>query len=606
MCGIFAAFNIRSGEFIERDFGNAVLAAAHRGPDNTGHFKNGDCYLGHNRLSIVGIEPNGNQPFRVNNRVMVFNGEIFNYIELRDELIGLGYVFETRSDTEVVLKAFDHWGVSCFAKFNGMWALAIYDEDKKTLTVSRDRFGQKPLFVLQRNGATCFASEISQLAPLSDKAIDFELIQKFLKEGTYEGDGRTFFKSIEEFPKAHYAEFSGNNQCEAIRYWDYWSGDIKDVTDHCFQEFSEILRDAVRIRLRADVPVGILLSGGVDSTIVSAFARDIVGPDATISSFTYASDDSQDESVFATKIAAKLNLSLSLNYQHVDPKEYCKTLRDIVRHMGRGHSSPAVVSVDGLYKAVSDAGIKVALDGQGADELLAGYQQYFLVIIRVFLFKGCFTQAALFFRSMIKWGFSEAVVLHFRSVLPEYLKRFGRVLYGYERFFKTFTAERGPRIIRRNTIKTRNPNAINRHLIQLHDIGLENLLFYGDIVSMKHSVENRSPFLDHRLVEFAFSRSEKLKLWNGRDKYVLRSLSEYKRFGDVLERRKIGFNSDIRPETKLAMVADLKTSPILTWPIFSVELPVFLDEGGFELPKYERLLFRLYQVHLWNEIFQEN
>lgn len=604
MCGIFVAYNIRDSSVGEADFKKAVLTAAHRGPDNTGYFGDDDCFLGHNRLSIIGVESNANQPFHFGDLVMVFNGEIFNYIELRVELIERGYSFDTRSDTEVVLKAYNHWGSECFSKFNGMWALVIYDKRKRTLIISRDRFGQKPLFVLQSGGITYFASEVQQLVPFCDKVIDFELIQMFMKEGTYEGEGRTFFKSIVEFPKAHHAEFSAGNRCTPVRYWDYWSGHVKDATESCFQEFAELLKDAVRIRLRADVPVGVLLSGGVDSTLISSMAREICGPSTEISAFTYASEDSEDESLYARRIADSLAMTHKLSYQDAAADKYCDRLRSVVKHMGRGHSSPAIVSIDGLYKSVSDSGIKVALDGQGADELLAGYQQYFLVIIPAFFFKGQFKQAAMFLASQMRWGFWNAVILHFRSVLPESLKRFGRWLYGYERFFKTYKDDRGLRAMPRVENRVKNGNALNRHLIRLHDIGLQNLLYYGDIVAMKHSVENRSPFMDHRLVDFAFSRSETLKLWDGRDKFVLRSLREYKGFQDVLGRRKIGFSSDIRPETKGKMILELKTSPILTWPIFTERLSRFLEEDGFMAPKYERLLFRLYQVHLWNEIFQ--
>lgn len=606
MCGIFIAFNAKNSGFSGRQFKDAVLAVAHRGPDNVGEFSDDGCYLGHSRLSIIGIEPNGNQPFYFKDLVLTFNGEIFNYIELRDELIACGYSFETRSDTEVVLKAFDRWGSECFSKFNGMWALAIYNRAAKTLTVSRDRFGQKPLFVLHRAGATYFASEIAQLVPFADPAIDFELIQMFLKEGTYDGKGRTFFQSIEEFPKAHYAEFVSGGGIRAIaRYWSYWAGQVKDADEPAFREFSELLRDAVKIRLRADVPVGVLLSGGVDSTLVSTLARDIAGSGTEIAAFTYASEDADDESRFAKKVAESARLTLTLSYQDSQPKDFRERLRGIVRHMGRGHSSPAVVSIDSLYGSVADAGIKVALDGQGADELLAGYQQYYLVIISLLLLKGEFKQAALFLRSQIRWGFWSAVILHLRGVLPESMKRVGRGLYGYERLFKRYTWDGRPRFIRPIESGGRNGNALNRHLIGLHDVGLQNLLYYGDIVAMKHSVENRSPFMDHRLVDFAFSRSEKLKLWDGRDKFVLRCMPEYKLLQEVLERRKIGFSSDIRPETKRMMTAELKASPILAWPIFSAKLPDFLREGGFEPSKYERLLFRLYQVHLWNEIFQE-
>jgi asparagine synthase (glutamine-hydrolysing) len=177
-----------------------------------------------------------------------------------------------------------------------------------------------------------------------------------------------------------------------------------------------------------------------------------------------------------------------------------------------------------------------------------------------------------------------------------------RWVYGYEGLFRSYSSDEKPMIEKRESV--RNRSALNRYLIRQHDLGLENLLFYGDIVAMRHSVENRSPFLDHRLVDFAFSRSERLKVWNGTDKYVLRALPVYARFREQLERAKVGFSSNMKIQTKLALVEELRASTIFAWPIFSGGMAELVGGAKILSPKYERLFFRLYQVHLWNEIFQ--
>lgn len=606
MCGIFIAFNYGNGKFGGREFLKATEVVTHRGPDNLGHFDDGTCFLGHTRLSIIGLDAKGNQPFHFENLVMVFNGEIFNYIELRDELAGLGYSFETHSDTEVVIKAFHKWGGGCFSKFNGMWALVIYDQKKRALTASRDRFGQKPMFVMLEGGIVYFASEVHQLAPFSDGEIDFGLIQMFLKEGGYDGQGRTFFRSIEEFPKAQYCEIDAGNRCVSFRYWDYWGGKIQDVDDATFSEFSTLLQHAVKLRLRADVPFGVLLSGGVDSTIVSAYCAQFADTKVTIPAFTYSSNDAMDETRFAQAVADRLKLSLITRTQEVGPAQYRARLKQLVRHMGRGHSSPAIVSIDYLYESVAQSGIKVALDGQGADELLAGYKTYYPLSISSFLRRGWLKQAGYSLVDAYRFGIPEALMLYLRNVLPEKAKSLLRRLYGYERFFRTYPDFGKKKLFVKRIKSVRNRNVFNRYLILQHDLNLENLLFYGDIISMRHSVENRSPFLDHRLVDFVFQKSEKLKIWDGTDKYALRVLPVYREFKDVLDRKKIGFSSDIQKSTKSFMVEELKNSPILGWPIFSKALPTFIDAAGFDDPKYERFFFRLYQVHLWNEVFQND
>ncbi len=274
--------------------------------------------------------------------------------------------------------------------------------------------------------------------------------------------------------------------------------------------------------------------------------------------------------------------------------------------MGRGHSSPAVISIDYLYESVAKKGIKVALDGQGADELLAGYKNYFVLMIMVFLFKGQFKQARLCFKDQLKEGFLASIVLFLRNMLPPFARSIMRRFYGYERLFKPFNQPSDELFVNKVVSKSKNHNALNRYLIKQHNLGLENLLYYGDIIAMNNSVENRSPFMDHRLIDFVFSRGDKIKLWNSIEKYALRKLRVYTRFKAVLERKKIGFSSDIKPQTKQLMIKELQNSAILSWPIFTTTLKQVLHSDVFASAKYERLLFRLYQVHLWDETFKQS
>jgi asparagine synthase (glutamine-hydrolysing) len=605
MCGIFCVFNPVDGLEMDSEYLEAVDAILHRGPDNSGSFSDSTCFMGHTRLSIIGIEENGNQPFYFDNLVMVFNGEIFNYIELREDLIKFGYKFSTRSDTEVIIKAFHKWGEACFAKFNGMWALVIYNKLTKTITASRDRFGQKPMFIMKTGECTYFSSELHQLIPFSGKKIDFELIQSFLKEGTYEGEGRTYIQGIEEFPKAHTANITQANEFDLVRYWNYWSGKVERTTDDDLIEFSNLLQDSVKIRLRADVPIGILVSGGVDSTMIACSASEISGGETIFQAFTYSSQDKDDEVKYAKELSQSLNMPLTIRYQHDNPLDYCKRLKSLVWHLGRGHSSPAISSIDSLYESVAQARIKVVLDGQGADELLAGYKTYFPMMVPYFMLKGRFKDAYYSLIEQFKFGYIQSILIFLRTILPTAPKKLLRYVYGYEKLFKTYTSSQKIGTLCKVRQTRKNQNLLNRHLIWQHDIGLENLLFYGDIVAMKHSVENRSPFMDHRLVDFAFRKDERLKLYNGIDKYVLRVMPYYRQFEQLLNRPKIGFSSDIKGPTQSLMVDQLKTSPILMWPIFSNKIKSFISGKQIFEPKYQRILFRLYQVHLWHELFQD-
>lgn len=603
MCGIFAAYSPSGNLPSDTALRAAVSSVSHRGPDAIGFYQNKSCFLGHTRLAIVGVEPQSNQPFHFDSLTVVYNGEVFNFLELREELRKVGYSFDTNSDTEVVIKAFHYWGEACFSKFNGMWGIVIYDHSNKSLTVSRDRFGQKPLFVTRKEGVIFFASEFHQLVEFSGREIDFGIIQRFLREGTFESLGRTFMAGIEEFPKAHTVVFRNSLQPIGTRYWSYWNGEVKPVTQESLEEFQSILEDAVRIRLRADVPYSLMLSGGVDSTIVAAIARKFVGSEKSIKAFTYSSADQNDESEYAKHIADELNLDLTIRTQSNFPEDYLSRLRAIVYNMGRGHSSLAIVSLDCLQESVNQAGIKIAIDGQGADELLAGYPTYHPVLLWHYFMTGQFTQLPGLARDAIKNSSFNSLLVFVRNMLPESFKKFGRRLYGYERFFSEIQDRPGSLIIPRSEGKAKNRDRLNRYLNWQHDLGLSNLLFYGDIVSMRNSVENRSPFMDHRLVDFSFRHSAALKVDNGNNKCVLRTLPYYKQFRPVLERKKIGFASAIKPQTKRKMIFELRNSQILEWPILSPALKECLRGELFMSNKYERILFRLIQVHFWEQLF---
>jgi asparagine synthase (glutamine-hydrolysing) len=603
MCGIFVAFNHKT--FISHPIDklkSAVDIVSHRGPNNIDHFAEDHCFLGHSRLAIIGLNESSNQPFRRGNLRMTYNGEIFNYEELRTELQTLGQIFHTDSDTEVVIAAYTEWGVDCFSRFNGMWALALYDNIKRELVVSRDRFGQKPLFMSKSGTEVYFASEFQQLSTLVDKDIDYGLIQMFLKEGNYEGEGRTFQRNIQEFPKAHYLRITREGEWESRAYWNYWSGEVATSDEETVSSFSNLLSDAVRLRLRSDVPIGILVSGGVDSTLIASYCRQHVAKETAIPAFVFSSGDAHDELAYSEAVSKVLNLELDVHRTERNPRDYLERLKVLVRHLGRGHSSPAIVPVDLLYESAAKKKVLVILDGQGADELLAGYKNYFLLVIPWYVLRGQFRQAWLVFRDQLHCGFFSSVLQHLRNYLPPSFRKIMRLFYGYELLFRKYREVKTPRWITLKPV-AKNSNLLNRHLIRQHALNLENLLYYGDIIAMKNSVENRSPFMDHRLVEFAFSFDDKLKLKDAIDKYALRRSVPYQQFLDILDRDKVGFSADLSPEVKRLMIVDLRKSPILEWPIFSSRMRKFVNFETLMIFKFERILFRLYQVHLWNEIF---
>lgn len=600
MCGILVGF----GQGIDRSqfakLNEALSRLDHRGPDNKNYFAEDNVYLGHTRLSIIDTGASANQPYRFGHLIMVYNGEVFNYIELRQNLEEKGYAFETHSDTEVIIKAFHYYGTNCFAHFNGMWAIAIYDLEKKELIISRDRFGQKPLFITKHQETFYAASELQALCEIVPFKPNFAAIGSFLKEADFNVQGNTFFQDIFEFPVASYLQIFSDGSLSPHSYWSYPDKVVQP--DMPIIEYHSLLEDAIALRLRSDVDYSLLLSGGCDSTLIAGITRKLIGERASLTAFNYASRDEYDESKYAQEVADRLNIELFHCEQDKSPEAFIHRLKNLVRHLGRGHGSPAIISVNYLYEVLSQKGFKVTLDGQGADELLAGYAHYHFHLLADLIKQKEWRQAMAALKDLKRIGFGKVVPLTLRLSLPPFFKKFLRWLYGYERFF---SKKRIPKLqeplLKEGVMVPKSQSQLNKYLINQHITGLKNLLYYGDIVAMFNSVENRSPFMDYRLVEATFSSGFGLKVENGQNKAVLKKHPIYIAFSDILEREKVGFASYIAVPIKVKFIEELKTSPILDWPIFRRQaLLLFFSDNKISLSKkYEPLLFRLFQVHLW-------
>lgn len=606
MCGILIGYAPGCCDKYYNDLKKGIKKLYHRGPDNTGEYIDDNIYMGHTRLSILDIDESSNQPFIYKDLIMVFNGEIFNYLEIKEELQGKGYVFNTHSDTEVLIKAYHYYGYDCFSRFNGMWALAIYNKKTKELIVSRDRYGQKPLFICSHDGNIFIASEIQAIIEIIDVKPNYAAIESFIKEGDFDVNGNTFFIDVFEFPKAMNIKFDSLRNHNCTNYWEY----PLEINENLNSEdsFNEILEDAVKIRLRSDVDYSLLLSGGCDSTIISGITRKIVGYKAKLSAFTYSSGDINDESIFAKEVAKRLSIDINISKQEKSPEEFLLRLKKIVKHLGRGHGSPAIISIDYLYGDLKSNGFKVALDGQGADELLAGYKQYYFYLIWELICCAEYKQILYNINNIKIKELINIAIMTIRNSASPFIKSIMRNVYGYNKMFSKNEKNKlqvHPYQKRKNYNNIQN--GFNKYLIKQHDIGLANLLFYGDIVAMINSVENRSPFMDHRLIEMVYSSGFKMKVNNGKNKAVLRNNKIYHDFEDILERKKIGFESAISGNIKNHFLDELKNSEIFDWPFFNKKEILNLIEGKKLLEKkYERILFRLIQVHLWNQTFIKN
>lgn len=544
MCGITGCFSSESVIDV-KGYYNAHLKIRHRGPDDEGfsyilnkqlllakgddtidefnnltHIDNigsSNLVMGHRRLSIIDLSPSGHQPMfdQDSNFSLVFNGEIFNYIELRKELISLGHVFQTKTDTEVVLKSFIEWGKDSFNKFNGMWAIAIYSKIDNSLILSRDRFGIKPLYYFIENDIIYFASEMKFIRSYVQREFNINLssVNDYIYKMKVNHKSTTFWEEIYELLPGHNLYFK-NGRYSVSKYWKY-EPKLIQYKDKAVNIFSDIFEDSLKLRMRSDVGVGSLLSGGLDSTtIVSSLHKNGLANSSDYKVFSAIFEEKQYSEKEYIEDTCK-QLGIKADYVHPTPKCALDNLNNILFYMEEPFRSLSIISQFLLYKEIRDnSNIEVILNGQGADEIFAGYNSNYFA----------------FFASLIS---------KFRLIT-------------FIRELKLFCVNRKvkKRVVFRSIIKPLlysllNKNYFNNYLFnQVKISALREYLKHDDRMSMAFSLETRVPFLDYRLVEFALSLDSKYKIDKFINKKIVRDYAKEIIPDSVLNRKdKMGFIS---------------------------------------------------------------
>ncbi len=386
MCGIAGYFQLRGEQRPDRDLiGRMVNMIRHRGPDEFGAYLDERCVLGQARLSIIDLST-GSQPLsnEDGNLWITFNGEIFNYVELRPELERLGHRFKTNSDTEVIVHAYEQWGVDCLHRFNGQWAFAIYDRKNRSLFISRDRLGVRPVFYAIRGDRFYFASEIKSIFcdPAVPRELDLEGLDEIFTWWTT-APPRTAFVGINELEPGSYLEIK-DGKVTPCRYWqmDYpETFDRERSLDSWAEELHELLVDAVRLRLRADVPVGAYLSGGLDSSATTALIKHFTSNRVETFSIAFH-DKAYDESAYQKQMAEYLGTN---HHQvHCGYKDIAENFPRVIWHTERPILRTAPTPLYMLSGLVREHNFKVVLTGEGSDEILGGYDIFKEALVRKF------------------------------------------------------------------------------------------------------------------------------------------------------------------------------------------------------------------------------
>jgi len=495
-----------------------IGAMRHRGPDGEGSLERAwdrnSLVLCHRRLAIIDLSAAGAQPMRSTDGTLhlILNGEIYNHVELREELTALGHRFRSRSDTEVLVEAWAEWGRGALDRVEGMFAFALLDERRRTVTLARDQFAMKPLYFARSLGRLAFASEIPPLLALPGvgRRADACALADFVARAVNNHPGRTLFADVSELPGAHLAEIPLDDptRVEPLRYWRPPERQRHDLSlAEAAAGVRARLERSVRLHLRSDVPVGVLLSGGQDSSAITALARHVLGPDAALHTFSFrGGGEAFDEGPFID--AARAATGAIGHEIAIGPDDWAHGLPALVAAQGEPFGSPVIFAQRKLFEAAAANGVRVVLDGQASDEYLAGYDRFRPARIATLLRRGALLQAVRVARGYARGGASLATLARqgLRLALPAlpsrtagrnaplldpgWLRRTGASL-------SELPAPPGPDVLRSMLASS------------LHTPSLPWLLRYADRNAMSFSVENRLPFLNTRLVEFVLGLPER-------------------------------------------------------------------------------------------------
>lgn len=582
MCGIAGVF---SPDGIDPgNLKNMSDIIRHRGPDDEGFYlaltgaqhdifargndtiseKSGLCHISevihdnlsydlcliHRRLSIIDLSPGGHQPMSyLNNRyIIVLNGEIYNYLEIKKELVDKGFIFHSNSDTEVVLAAFHCWGKDCVNHFVGMWAFAIYDSISNELFLSRDRFGIKPLYYVFKNGNFAFASEIKALLELdfvSHKG-DISKAGQYLFYGKIHERNKTLFEDVEELPMGY--NMTVNIPELKFSIYEYYNLESKinnyaeiPSENKVVDQFRNLFNESVRIHMRADVPVGSCLSGGLDSSAIVALSSQLTG-NSVFKTFTASYPDTPVDETRYAKLVSKAFPNIEAHYTYPDVKNYWSEIGKLIWHQDLPIASTSMYSQWEVMKLVGENNIKVLLDGQGSDEILGGYYPfagiYLIELLKKFKLISFYNNKKLLslnFSKHINDDFLRALFHYLPFPLQNKIRKKTRIGFNF------INLEYRSHFVQKSLIEGEG-RSFKDFSISSVKYGLQDLLRYEDRSSMAFSIESRVPFLDHRVVEYSIALNNSWKIKDGFTKYILRKSYEPILHSDVIWRKeKFGF-----------------------------------------------------------------
>ena len=622
MCGIAGIFN-RFGESIDSELLRRMTAAIqHRGPDGAGEWINAEIGLGHRRLSIIdlggGAQPMGNEDDTIQ---VVFNGEIYNYLELRDQLAKCGHQFKTRSDTEVIVHAYEQWGTKCVKRFNGMFAFALWDGSKHELFLARDHLGIKPLYYTCLGDTFLFGSEIKALLehPACPRAVDMDSLAE-LFTFRYVPSPKTLFAQVMKLPPAHLMTVNSSGM-KTERFWEWVPGPRRTGSEaDLVEEYRHLLEDAVRLQMRSDVPLGLFLSSGIDSGVLLAIMRKYSS--GSVRAFTIGFEGGEATNEIEDAAAMARDFGADHQYQMLTPDDYTgyydRYMQDLEEPVGNETAAAFY-----FVSRITSREVKVALTGQGADEQWAGYDRYKGIKLSSLyrrLPSGLINTVAPLAAKMS--GRMERLKRGVASLSePDMLTRFAKV-------YSFFSAEMKAQLYKGVLKQSFDADAFGtrtalarlqsdvQHLDSLSQMLYidtraslpDDLLMVGDKTSMANSLEARVPFLDYRLVEFVESLPVNLKLRGFTGKHLHKIACEKWLPKQVIHRKKKGFANPIADWFRSRMqgfVEECLLGPQSSMGLYFDQQYIrrIIEEDRSGKQNWRRNIYLLVSLELWHRTF---
>ena len=546
MCGISGIINLNSGEVDQNQLKIMNDLVAHRGPDGEGFYVDSNIGFGHRRLSIIDLTAQGNQPMHyMDNLTITYNGEIYNYIEIKEKLSDVGYVFNSKTDTEVVLAAYDYWGEECVQHFNGMWSFAIYDKKSEKIFMSRDRFGIKPFYYKKTSFQFLFGSEIKQLLNNEKNKGNESIILDYLILGYEEHTSDSFFDGVNKLPAGHNMIYSTKDNTFQTK--PYYTLDVNDLDplhsiEDAVNEYKSTFLSSIELRLRSDVKVGSSLSGGLDSSSIVTLASKeyFLQTKQNFNAYhiNYIENQKKSELSFVKELNEVLPLNLCVI--NVEDHDIVDKIDRVIKVQEEPFGGPSVILQNILMEKVKEENCPVLLDGQGGDETLLGYERYY---VEIFWSLPFFFKFSFFFEVVRKSKLNTLSFVKYIIYFKIKWIRKQRVIRQNKGLYNDKTITSWKKSLN-NKIKVFS-SVFELQKNELFSLQLPHLLKYEDKNAMSYSIETRVPFVDHRNIETALSIDSELKIKNGWSKYILRKIMD-KIMPDSLVWRKdkIGFELD--------------------------------------------------------------